>query len=133
MSARSEYFEKMLDIESNFREASTGKVKIEGFKKSVMKVVVDFFYSGKIIMGDSFSLMDKLELLECSRMMMLENENVYTDLMEEIINEIKNERYSVKTCISALQIVDILKLDDSFMGALTTYLNNNDHHISTEC
>ena len=133
LSARSEYFEKMLDIESNFREASTGKVKIEGLKKSVMKVVVDFFYSGKIVMGDSFSLMDKLELLDVSRMMMLENENVYTDLMEEIINEIKNERYSVKTCISALQIVDILKLDDSFMGALTTYLNNNDHHISTEC
>ena len=129
LSARSEYFQKMLDSESNFKEASCGKVKIEGCKKSVMNVIVDFFYTGAIKMDENLSLIDKLELLDVSRMMMLENENVYTELLEKIILEIKSGKHAIKMCVTALDIVDTLKLEDSLRDSIISFLNENDHYI----
>ena len=72
LSIRSEYFSRMLSPNNNFRESSTGRVKLP-YPKVVVEKVVTYLYSGEMDCDD-MELGPLLDLMELLKMINLTEE-----------------------------------------------------------
>ena len=106
LSARSEYFFKMFDKEHQFRE-SKGTVRVH-CNKNVLRVILEFLYSGKIEHQD-LTLVENLELLNQLRCML--QYDAYGRIENQLKNSICKCGYNMEEVVPAVDIARNLKLE----------------------
>jgi len=122
LSLRSEYFSKMFDKHSGFKENQARDVKIS-CKKVVMEKIVIHLYGGAVTV-DGLNFNEVVELLHMLNLMVLED--AFKLAEKNFVNELESDRYPLEECIDAMNFVFSTQLNDTFLGLLGYIWRNID-------
>ena len=103
LSSRSEYFERMFNKNSQFREQRQGSVKFP-CKKLIMRKILEHLDGGNLDVYDCTCI----EMLDMLRFLLLED--TFNVLQRFFDTQAKANKFSVKECFVAVEVAKSLKL-----------------------
>lgn len=122
LSITCEYFCRMFSQKNNFRESSTGRVKLP-YPKAVVEKMIIYLYSGEMEFGD-MGLGQLLDLLEFLNLTNLTGEFKYVESYS--VEKIKQRNFPFAECLNNLEKSSMMRME-AVGETLMTYLDSYMH------